>query len=62
MSKRNDSISGVDFNSKALGVKHLRVAESSAPPFLLLGQPRGSVYILAEMIADQILSIFDVPD
>lgn len=62
MSKRDDVISVVDLNVKAIGVKGQRFAESSAPPFLLPGQPRGSVYMLAEKIAHQILSIFNVPD
>ncbi|KAI4716890.1 GMC oxidoreductase [Aureobasidium sp. EXF-10727] len=45
----------VDKDGKVLGVKGLRVVDVSALPLLPPGQPQGTVYMLAEKIADRIL-------
>ncbi|KAI4725144.1 GMC oxidoreductase [Aureobasidium sp. EXF-10728] len=55
MGMRNDSTAVVDKDGKVFGVKGLRVVDVSALPLLPPGQPQGTVYMLAEKIADRIL-------
>ena len=54
MGKRGDPGAVVDNNARVIGVEGLRVVDASAFPFLLPGVPQGSVYALAEKIADDI--------
>ncbi|KAK6007027.1 hypothetical protein QM012_006035 [Aureobasidium pullulans] len=55
MGMSNDSTAVVDKDAKVFGVKNLRVVDVSALPLLPPGQPQGTVYMLAEKIADRIL-------
>ncbi|KAJ5193703.1 hypothetical protein N7491_001034 [Penicillium cf. griseofulvum] len=55
MGKRSDPLAVVDSKAKVIGVKNLRVIDSSAMPFLPAGgEPQSVVYMLAEKIADMI--------
>jgi choline dehydrogenase len=55
MGMKNDSTAVVDKDGKVFGVDRLRVVDVSALPLLPPGQPQGTVYMLAEKIADRIL-------
>ena len=55
MGMQNDSMAVVDKDAKVFGVKNLRVVDVSALPLLPPGQPQGTIYMLAEKIADRIL-------
>ncbi|KAH0271336.1 putative GMC oxidoreductase, partial [Aureobasidium melanogenum] len=55
MGVSDDSTAVVDKDGKVFGVKNLRVVDVSALPLLPPGQPQGTVYMLAEKIADRIL-------
>lgn len=55
MGTRNDTTAVVDSDGKVIGVEGLRVVDVSAMPFLPPGQPQGTVYMLAEKVADRIL-------
>lgn len=56
MGRRNDSMAVIDSEAKVIGVQGLRVVDVSSFPFLIPGQPQGTVYMLAEKIADIILA------
>ncbi|KAL2866931.1 GMC family oxidoreductase [Aspergillus lucknowensis] len=56
MGVASDPLAVVDSQARVFGVKKLRVVDASAFPFLPPGHPQSSVYMLAEKIADQILS------
>ncbi|KAL8711185.1 MAG: hypothetical protein Q9220_004330 [cf. Caloplaca sp. 1 TL-2023] len=56
MGKPDDPQAVVDSRGKVYGVKRLRVADISVFPLLPPGHPQASVYMLAEKIADDILS------
>ena len=55
MGKKGDKMAVVDNEAKVFGAKGLRVVDASAFPFLIPGHPQGTVYALAEKIADMIL-------
>ena len=54
MGKAGDPMAVVDSTAKVFGVKGLRVVDISAFPFGLPTHPQGTVYMLAEKIADDI--------
>ncbi|QQK47321.1 putative choline dehydrogenase [Penicillium digitatum] len=55
MGKRSDPLAVVDSKGSVIGVKNLRVIDSSAMPFLPAGgEPQSVVYMLAEKLADTI--------
>jgi len=56
MGMTNNTMSVVDSKARVIGVQNLRVVDISAFPFLPPGQPQGTVYMLAEKIADDILT------
>ncbi|KAL8731238.1 MAG: hypothetical protein Q9181_004366 [Wetmoreana brouardii] len=55
MGKPTDPMAVLDSRARVIGVKGLRVVDASAFPFLPPGHPQGTVYALAEKIADDIL-------
>ena len=56
MGKPDDRYAVVDSKGRVYGTKKVRVVDASAFPFLPPGLPMGSVYMLAEKIADDIKS------
>ena len=54
MGKPDDPYAVVDSKGRVYGTNNLRVADASAFPFLPPGLPMGTVYMLAEKIADDI--------
>ena len=56
MGKAEDPMAVVDSKARVIGAKRLRVVDVSAFPFLPPGQPRATVYMLAEKIAAGILA------
>lgn len=54
MGKPDDPYAVVDSKGRVYGTKNLRVVDASAFPFLPPGLPMGTVYMLAEKIADDI--------
>jgi 5'-oxoaverantin cyclase / versicolorin B synthase len=54
MGKKDDPMAVVDSKARVMGVEGLRVVDASAFPFAIDGQPMGTVYALAEKIADDI--------
>ena len=56
MGRAGDPMAVVDSKARVFGVKGLRVVDASAFPFLVPGHPQGTVYCLAEKIADDILT------
>lgn len=54
MGKLHDPYAVVDSKGRVYGTKKLRVADASAFPFLPPGLPMGTVYMLAEKIANDI--------
>ena len=56
MGKPDDEYAVVDSKGRVYGTKNLRVADASAFPFLPPGLPMGTVYMVAEKIADDIKS------
>ncbi|KIM96648.1 GMC oxidoreductase [Oidiodendron maius Zn] len=54
MGKAGDPMAVVDSTAKVFGVKGLRVVDISAFPFGVPTHPQGTVYMLAEKIADDI--------
>lgn len=56
MGKQGDKMAVVDSKARVMGVSGLRVVDASAFPFLPPGQPQATVYMLAEKIAEEILS------
>ena len=56
MGKATDEYAVVDPKGRVYGTERLRVADASAFPFLPPGLPMGTVYMLAEKIADDIKS------
>ena len=54
MGKPEDEYAVVDSNCQVYGTKNLRVADASVFPFLPPGLPMGTVYMLAEKVADAI--------
>ena len=57
MGKPNDVYAVVDSKCRVYGTKKLRVADASAFPFLPPGLPMGTVYMLAEKVADDIKNL-----
>lgn len=55
MGKTDSPLAVVDSNCRVIGVKGLRVVDSSAIPFSPPGHSQATVYMLAEKIADSIL-------
>ncbi|KAJ0422667.1 hypothetical protein BJY00DRAFT_322494 [Aspergillus carlsbadensis] len=56
MGVKEDEMAVVDSKAKVFGVGKLRVVDASAFPFLPPGHPQSTVYMLAEKIAEDILS------
>ncbi len=56
MGKPDDEYAVVDPRCRVYGTKNLRVVDASAFPFLPPGLPMGTIYMLAERIADDIKS------
>jgi choline dehydrogenase len=56
MGQANDTLAVVDSKARVFGVEGLRVVDASAFPFLAPGHPQSGVYMLAEKIADDIMS------
>ncbi|KAL8835112.1 MAG: hypothetical protein Q9176_007106 [Flavoplaca citrina] len=56
MGRRNDTRAVVDSKARVYGVDNLRVVDVSALPFVPPGHPQSTVYMLAEKIADDLLS------
>ncbi|KAL8835775.1 MAG: hypothetical protein Q9205_000443 [Flavoplaca limonia] len=54
MGKEDDEYAVVDPKGRVYGTKNLRVADASVFPFLPPGLPMGTVYMVAEKIADDI--------
>jgi len=54
MGKRGDRNAVVDSKARVFGVEGLRVVDASVFPFSIPGHPHGTVYMLAEKIADEI--------
>lgn len=54
MGKAVDAEAVVDSKARVFGVKGLRVVDNSVAPFSVPGHPQGTVYMLAEKIADDI--------
>ena len=54
MGKPDDPYAVVDSKGRVYGTKNLRVVDVSAFPFLPPGLPMGTVYMVAEKIADDI--------
>ncbi|KAI4197128.1 MAG: hypothetical protein LQ348_002195 [Seirophora lacunosa] len=54
MGKSNDHNAVVDSRARVYGTKNLRVVDASVFPFLPPGLPMGTVYMVAEKIADDI--------
>ncbi|KAG4412359.1 hypothetical protein IFR04_014516 [Cadophora malorum] len=54
MGKMTDPDAVVDSKGKVFGVSGLRVVDNSIAPFSVPGHPQGTVYMLAEKIADDI--------
>lgn len=55
MGKLDDEMAVVDSQARVIGVKRLRVVDTSAFPFGMPGHPQSVVYMLAEKIAGDIL-------
>ncbi|PWY82039.1 glucose-methanol-choline oxidoreductase [Aspergillus heteromorphus CBS 117.55] len=55
MGRRGDPMAVVDAQGRVFGTEGLRVVDASAMPFLPPGHPQGSIYGLAEKIADDII-------
>ncbi|KAL3448414.1 hypothetical protein BJX65DRAFT_317565 [Aspergillus insuetus] len=56
MGVKSDDMAVVDNKARVFGVGRLRVVDASAFPFLPPGHPQSTVYMLAEKIAEDILS------
>ncbi|KAB8289646.1 hypothetical protein EYC80_010560 [Monilinia laxa] len=56
MGKPGDKNAVVDSKGRVFGVDRLRVADASIFPFALPGHPQASVYMIAEKIADDIIT------
>ena len=56
MGKKGQEGSVVDSQARVYGVEGLRVVDMSAMPFTPPGHPQASVYMLAEKVADDILT------
>lgn len=56
MGMKNDTMAVVDPQARVYGVQNLRVVDASAFPLLPPGHPQGTIYALAEKIADDIRS------
>lgn len=56
MGRANDTMAVVDSHARVMGVHGLRVVDASAFPFTPPGHIQSSVYMLAEKIADEIVS------
>ncbi|KAI9712254.1 MAG: hypothetical protein M1828_001697 [Chrysothrix sp. TS-e1954] len=56
MGKAGDSHAVIDSHARVIGVDGVRVVDASSFPFLPPGHPQGTVYALAEKIADEILN------
>ncbi|KAK5136462.1 hypothetical protein LTR08_003107 [Meristemomyces frigidus] len=56
MGKANDTMAVIDSKARVIGVEGLRVVDISAFPILPPGQPQATIYMLAEKIADDILT------
>lgn len=56
MGKKGDRNAVVDSRARVFGVQGLRVVDNSAIPFSVPGHPQSSLYMLAEKIADNILT------
>ena len=56
MGMANDTMAVIDSSAKVYGTKRLRVVDASSFPFLPPGHPQSTVYMLAEKIADEMLS------
>ena len=54
MGKKGDKNAVVDSSARVFGVQGLRVVDNSAAPFAVPGHPQGTVYMLAEKIAELI--------
>ncbi|ETN44713.1 uncharacterized protein HMPREF1541_10383 [Cyphellophora europaea CBS 101466] len=56
MGTDNDTMAVLDSRARVRGTKGLRVVDASSFPVLLPGHPQGTIYALAEKIAEDILS------
>ncbi|KAL4887848.1 hypothetical protein BDV59DRAFT_196940 [Aspergillus ambiguus] len=56
MGRPNNTMSVVDTNGRVFGLNNLRIVDASIFPFLPPGHPMSNVYMIAEKIADQMLS------
>ena len=56
MGQKNDSMAVIDTRARVYGTKHLRVVDASSFPFLTPGHPQSVIYMLAEKIADDIIT------
>lgn len=56
MGKRSDKHAVVDSKGRVYGVQRVRVVDNSVIPFSVPGHPQSSIYMLAEKIADNIIS------
>ncbi|KAA8644050.1 hypothetical protein EYZ11_004470 [Aspergillus tanneri] len=56
MGKHDDEMAVVDSRGHVYGTRHLRVVDASVFPFLPPALPQGTVYMVAEKIADDIKS------
>jgi choline dehydrogenase len=55
MGKATDPLAVVDSHARVLGISGLRVVDASAFPFAVPPNPQGTVYMLAEKIADAVI-------
>ena len=56
MGVENDEMAVIDSKARVFGTKGLRVVDASSFPMLLPGHPSGTIYALAEKIADDIMN------
>ena len=55
MGREGDALAVVDAEARVFGTRGLRIVDASAFPFAVPGHPQGTVYALAEKIAEKIL-------
>lgn len=55
MGRLNDTMAVVDSKARVIGVKGLRVVDTSSFPILPPGHPQATIYAFAEKIAAEIL-------
>ena len=56
MGTTDDEMAVIDSRARVFGTKGLRVVDASSFPMLLPGHPSGTIYALAEKIADDVLT------